>query len=79
LDQFFPGSQREGFFRLDMPHRRDGRSAALWLIRWMAGAAAVVLFGAALTALSFTGAYLYGLREADTLRSVHKRGRHELT
>jgi uncharacterized iron-regulated membrane protein len=37
------------------------------------------LFGAALTALSFTGVYLYGLRVADTLRSVRKRGRHEST
>jgi uncharacterized iron-regulated membrane protein len=37
------------------------------------------LFGAALTALSFTGVYLYGLRVADTLRSARKRGRHEST
>ncbi|MBD9369772.1 PepSY-associated TM helix domain-containing protein [Xanthomonas sp. XNM01] len=31
------------------------------------------LFGAALTALSFTGVYLYGLRVADALRSAQRR------
>ncbi|KAF1722262.1 PepSY-associated TM helix domain-containing protein [Pseudoxanthomonas wuyuanensis] len=33
------------------------------------------LFGAALTALSFTGVYLYGLRVADALRSARRRNR----
>lgn len=32
------------------------------------------LFGAALTALSVTGVYLYGLRAADALRSAARRG-----
>ncbi len=35
------------------------------------------LFGAALTALSFTGVYLYGLRVADQLRSARKRRPHD--
>lgn len=35
------------------------------------------LFGAALTALSFTGVYLYGLRVADQFRSARKRRPHE--
>lgn len=35
------------------------------------------LAGAALTALSFTGVYLYGLRVADAFRSARKRRSHE--
>lgn len=35
------------------------------------------LFGAALTALSFTGVYLYGLRVADQFRSARKRRPHD--
>jgi uncharacterized iron-regulated membrane protein len=33
------------------------------------------LFGAAMTALSFTGVYLYGLRVSDAARSALRRRR----
>ncbi|WP_052338498.1 PepSY-associated TM helix domain-containing protein [Luteimonas huabeiensis] len=39
-----------------------------WPVRWLWFA-----FGAALTALCFTGIYLYGLRIADALRSARRR------